>query len=181
MCTSRINVILCSHSAMNTKTSSEYNSKTLIVFAVIAACMLTATLVFGFMNISSYSNRYHLQTASAIKDKNATTSSTNTIQLSAKEQKPGVYNWIDASKGVPNPTLKVLANASNIIKIQNPTDTKHELIIDTGADVLPSSDDINPNSSGQLSFKPTMTGTFTYHCAYHPFTMRGTIQAVSGP
>ena len=71
MCTSRINVILCSHSAMNTKTSSEYNSKTLLVFAVIAACMLTATLVFGLMNISSYSNQYHLQSVYAIKDKNA--------------------------------------------------------------------------------------------------------------
>ena len=165
---------------MNTKTSSEYNSKTLIVFAVIAASMLAAALVFGLMNISSYSNRYHLQTASAIRDKNATTSPTNTIQLSTKEQKPGVYNWIGTSNGATNPTLKVSANASNLIKIQNPTDTKHELIIDTGADVLPSSDDMNPNSSGQLSFKPTMTGTFTYHCAYHPFTMKGTIHVVSG-
>src|SRR4249919_1481069 len=160
MCTSSINVILWSCSAMNTKTSSGYNNKTLIVFAVIATCMLAA-MVFGLMNISSYSNRYHLQTASAIKDKNATTSTTNTIQLSTKEVKPGVYNWIDTGKATSNPTLKVFANASNIIKIQNPTDTKHELIIDTGADVLPSSDDINPSGSGQLSFKPTMTGTFT--------------------
>ena len=168
---------------MNAKTSAEYNNKTLIVFAAIAACMLAA-IVFGLMYITSYSNQYHLQTASAIKDKNATTSpsnTTNTIQLSTKELKPGVYNWINTSKGASNPTLKVFANASNIIKIQNPTDTKHELIIDTGADVLPSSDDINPDSSGQLSFKPTMTGTFTYHCAYHPFTMRGTIHVVSGP
>jgi plastocyanin len=166
---------------MNTKTSSGYNNKTLIVFAVIAACMLAAAMAFGSMNISSYANRYHLQIASAIKDKNATTSTTNAIQLSTKEVKPGVYNWIDTGKGASNPTLKVFANASNIIKIQNPTDTKHELIIDTGADVLPSSDDINPNGSGQLSFKPTMTGTFTYHCAYHPFTMKGTVQVVSGP
>jgi hypothetical protein len=124
---------------------------------------------------------YHLQTASAINDKNATTSTTttNTIQLSTKELKPGVYNWIDTSNGASNPTLKVFANTKNIIKIQNPTDTKHELIIDTGADVLPSSDEINPNSSGQLSFSPTMAGTFTYHCAYHPFTMKGTIQILS--
>jgi plastocyanin len=165
---------------MNTKRSSGYNNKILIVFAVIAACMLAAAMAFSSMTISSYANRYHLQIASAIKDKNATTS-TNTIQLSTKEVKPGVYNWIDTGKGAYNPTLKVFANASNIIKIQNPTDTKHELIIDTGADVLPSSDDINPNGSAQLSFKPTMTGTFTYHCAYHPFTMKGTVQVVSGP
>jgi plastocyanin len=66
----------------------------------------------------------------------------------------------------------------NLIKIQNPTDTKHELIIDT-TNGHPSSGDIKPDSSGQLSFKPTTTGTFTYHCAYHPQTMKGTIQ-VSG-
>jgi heme/copper-type cytochrome/quinol oxidase subunit 2 len=111
----------------------------------------------------------------------STSSSSNTIQLSVKEESEGVYRWISSNAGTVNPTLKVPANTNNIIKIQNPTDTKHELIIDTGAEVLPSSDDINPDSSGQLSFKPTMTGTFTYHCAYHPFTMKGTIQVVSGP
>lgn len=168
---------------MNIKISAEKNNKTLIAFAGIAACMFAA-MVYGLIYITSYSNQYYLQTASAIKDKNATTSpsnTTNTIQLSTKELKPGVYNWIDTSKGASNPTLKAVANASYIIKIQNPTDTKHELIIDTAADVLPSSDDINPNSSGQLSFKPTITGIFTYHCAYHPYTMKGTIQVVSGP
>jgi len=71
-----------------------------------------------------------------------------------------------------------LVNTKNVIKIQ-PTDTKHQLIIDTGADALPSSDDIVPNSSGQLVFSPGMTGTFTYHCAYHPFTMKGTIHVAS--
>jgi heme/copper-type cytochrome/quinol oxidase subunit 2 len=111
----------------------------------------------------------------------SSSSSSNTIQLSTKEESPGIYRWIGANTGTTNPMLKIPANTNSIIKIQNPTDTKHELIIDTGADVLPSSDDINPNSSGQLSFKPTTTGTFTYHCAYHPFTMKGTIQVVSGP
>jgi hypothetical protein len=60
-------------------------------------------------------------------------------------------------KGKTNPTLKVLANANNTITIQNPTDTKHELIIDTGSDVLPSSDDIAPHGIGQLAFSPNMT------------------------
>jgi plastocyanin len=110
----------------------------------------------------------------------SSSASSNTIQLAVKEESEGVYRWISSNGGAVNPTLKVPANTNSIIKIQNPTDTKHELIIDTGADVLPSSDDINPDSSGQLSFKPTMTGTFTYHCAYHPFTMKGTIQVVSG-
>jgi plastocyanin len=110
----------------------------------------------------------------------ASSSSSNTIQLSVKEESEDVYRWISSSGGTVNPTLMVSPNTVNVIKIQNPTDTKHELIIDTGADVLPSSDDINPNSSGQLYFKPAMTGTFTYHCAYHPQTMKGTIQVVSG-
>jgi len=158
--------------------------KKITLIAAGSLFLAAVVVVFGLMYNGGYSNTYHLQTASAIQDKNTTTSTTsattnNTIQLSTKEVKPGVYNWIDTRNGASNPTLKVFANASNIIKIQNPTDTKHELIIDTGADVLPSSDDINPNSSGQLSFKPTTTGTFTYHCAYHPFTMKGTIQIAS--
>jgi plastocyanin len=154
--------------------------------SIVAQCLLfSGVIVSGLMYINSYSNLYHLRTASVIKDKNtivstsSSSSSTKTIQLSAKEVKPGVYNWIDANNGASNPTLRASANTVNLIKIQNPTDTKHELIIDTGADVLPSSDDIDPNSSGQLSFSPTMAGTFTYHCAYHPFTMKGTIQIIS--
>jgi plastocyanin len=108
----------------------------------------------------------------------SSSSSSNTIQLSTKEESSGVYRWIGSSGGTINPTLKVSANTANIIKIQNPTDTKHQLIIDTNTQS--SSGDINPNSSGQLSFKPTTTGTFTYHCEYHPQTMKGTIQVVSG-
>lgn len=120
-------------------------------------------------------------TAAASSSPSPPSSSSNTILLSTKEESPGVYRWIGSSSGAINPTLKVSQNTVSIIKIQNPTDTKHELIIDTGADVLPSSDDINPNSSGQLSFKPTTTGIFTYHCAYHPFTMKGTVQVAAGP
>jgi plastocyanin len=153
---------------------------------IVQSLLLVGLMVSGLMCVNSYSNLYHLQKASATKDTNRIASSsssssatTNTIQLSAKEVKSGIYNWIDVRDGAPNPTLKVSANTQNIIKIQNPTDTKHELIIDTATDVLPSSDDINPNSSGQLSFSPTTAGTFTYHCAYHPFTMKGTMQIVS--
>jgi plastocyanin len=47
-------------------------------------------------------------------------------------------------------------------------------------DLQTSSGDIKPNSSGQLSFKPSVTGTFTYHCAYHPLIMKETIQVVNG-
>jgi plastocyanin len=150
---------------------------------VLASALLSTALLFGVV-FSLYG--YHGQMAvAAPKGKSttatATTSSTATngmIKLSAKEVKSGVYAWIDNSTGKTNPTLKVFANANNTISIQNPTDTKHELIIDTGSDVLPSSDDIAAHGVGQLAFSPNMTGTFTYHCAYHPFTMKGTIQIV---
>jgi len=154
---------------------------------VVSASILSAVVIFSTI-FNGYG--YHVQIATAIEEKknNETTTNASTtggasmsspLQLSVKEESENVYRWTGSS-GAINPTLKVLSNTNNIIKIQNPTDTKHELIIDTGTDVLPSSDDINPNSSGQLSFKPTMTGTFTYHCAYHPFTMKGTMQVVAG-
>jgi hypothetical protein len=144
------------------------------VVYILLTFMVAAVLASGLIYIIGQ-NGYYLHVASAAKG-NVTNSSPGTTQLlSAKEVKDGVYNWINGSNGAPNPTLNVFANTKNIIKIQNPTDTKHELIIDTGADVLPSSDDIAPNGSGQLVFSPNMTGTFTYHCAYHPFTMKGTI------
>jgi plastocyanin len=165
---------------------------------VVSASILSAILVFGVVS-NWHGNSVQIapiaegkkgnsSSSSASTGKTLTlgttaataSSSSNPIQLSVKEESEGVYRWISSNAGTANPTLKVSANTNNIIKIQNPTDTKHELIIDTGADVLPSSDDINPDSSGQLSFKPTMTGIFTYHCAYHPFTMKGTIQVVSG-
>ncbi|MFL6425045.1 MAG: hypothetical protein ACJ71R_15825, partial [Nitrososphaeraceae archaeon] len=100
-----------------------------ITLIAAGSLLLAAAIVFGLMYNGGYSNRYHLQTASAIEDKNTTTYTTsattnNAIQLSTKEVKPGVYNWIDTSNGASNPTLKVFVNASNIIKIQNPTDTK---------------------------------------------------------
>jgi Cupredoxin-like domain len=145
-------------------------NKVRYIISMLVATVLISSLLYGIGQ-----NGYHLHLVSAAKGKDAN-SATNRIQLlSVKEVKDGVYNWINMSNGASNPTLDFLVNTKNVIKIQNPTDTKHELIIDTGADALPSSDDIVPNGSGRLVFSPNMTGTFTYHCAYHPFTMKGTI------
>jgi uncharacterized protein with FMN-binding domain len=44
---------------------------------------------------------------------------TNTIQLSAKEVKDGVYNWISGSNGASNPTIKAFVNNKNVIEIHN--------------------------------------------------------------
>ncbi|MGA7897795.1 MAG: cupredoxin domain-containing protein [Nitrososphaeraceae archaeon] len=140
----------------------------------ILPLMISTTFLISLLCYGSQTG-FGGQLASATNTK-VVDGATDTIQLSAKEVKDGVYNWISGSNGASNPTIKAIVNSTNVIKIQNPTDTKHELIIDTGADVLPSSDDIAPNGSGQLTFDPTAIGTFTYHCAYHPFTMKGTIQ-----
>jgi plastocyanin len=157
----------------------------LVASASILSAILVLSILFNWNGNSiqiaaeakkGSSETHTLGTAAAAS---ASSSSSNTIQLSAKEQSEGVYRWVSSSAGTINPTLNVSPNTNNIIKIQNPTDTKHELIIDTNGH--PSSGDINPNSPGQLSFNPTMTGTFTYHCAYHPLTMKGTIQVVNAP
>jgi plastocyanin len=148
-----------------------------ITNAVITSTLISVSLLFGVL---FYLYGYDFQLAAGVKGK-STTSANDAIKLSAKEVKNGVYNWVDNTTGKSNPTLTVFAKSNNTIAIQNPTDTKHELIIDTGADVLPSSDDIAPHGIGQLVFNSNTTGTFIYHCAYHPFTMKWTIHVVKGP
>jgi plastocyanin len=159
------------------------NLRTIVLTSSVV--VLSATVLFGMM-ISNNLFGYPLQIATGAQGTNApkattaTATKTNgsTIQLTAKEVSDGVYRWIDTNNGAANPKLKVTENANNIIKIQNPTDTKHQLIIDTGADELPASGVVAANGNGQLSFNPNQLGTFAYHCAFHPFMMQGTIQVV---
>jgi hypothetical protein len=122
---------------------------------LVSASMLSSILVFGVVSNwhgnsiqiapIAEGKKGDISSVSTSKTQalgtTASSSSSNTIQLSVKEQSEGVYRWISSNGRTVNPTLKVSANTNNIIKIQNPTDTKHELIIDTGADVLPSRDD----------------------------------------
>jgi|ERR671927_1326025 plastocyanin len=155
------------------------NLQTIVLASLV---VLSATVLFGMM-ISNNLFGYPLQIATGAQGSNAvkataTTTNGTTIQLTAKEVSDGVYRWIDTNNGAANPKLKVFENANNIIKIQNPTDTKHQLIIDTGADELPASGVVAANGNGQLSFNLNQLGTFTYHCAFHPFMMQGTIQIV---
>jgi plastocyanin len=96
------------------------------------------------------------------------------LQLSAKEASGG-YRWINATSGAINHTMNFAVNTNKTIQIQNPTDAKHQLIIDMNGKQL-TSGDIASSSSGMLSFKPGVTGIFQYHCLYHPTTMKGVIQ-----
>ncbi|TBR10823.1 MAG: hypothetical protein EPO62_02775 [Candidatus Nitrosotenuis sp.] len=98
------------------------------------------------------------------------------IDLSATEE-DDVYRWSD-SDGI-NPTITVLANTENEIQIQNPTDAKHEFVIESEGEEVVASGDISADSSGKLTVTPSAAGTWEYHCEYHPSTMKGTIQIIS--
>jgi hypothetical protein len=102
----------------------------------------------------------------------------NVFQLSAKLDTSvnPPFKWVNTTDGVINPTLNFKANTNEVIQIQNPTNFKHQLIIDFNGKQIATSGDIASGSSGQVSVKPNMAGTFGYHCLYHPTTMKGIIQ-----
>jgi plastocyanin len=170
------------------------------VQTIVLASVLSVALLFGVV-LSLYG--YHTQIADAKKSHQhnsgtgssssspdttpdtttlATSAATqqqqppikDAIQLSAKEASGG-YRWINATNGAINPTMNFAVNTNKTIQMQNPTDTKHQLIIDVNGKQL-TSGDIASGSSGLLSFKPGVTGVFQYHCLYHPTTMKGIIQ-----
>ena len=103
---------------------------------------------------------------------NSQTQETKTIEISAKEVNE-VYKWSD-SDGI-NPTITLTANTNNVLQITNPTDVKHEFVIESNGEEVAASGDIASDSSGKLSFMPATSGVFEYHCEYHPSTMKGTI------
>src|ERR671930_1717751 len=152
---------------------------------VILTALSVISLLFGMtFNLYGYLIKVAAVQENSNGDSTATNSTNNTnnntIQLSVKE-KSEVYKWLNSTSGKTNPTLRFLANTNNLIQIKNPTDTKHELIIDSQGKELKSSGDISPNSSRQMSFMTNMTGTLQYHCEYHPTTMKGTIKVVANP
>jgi plastocyanin len=164
---------------------------------IVLASVLSAALLFGVVS-SLYG--YHTQIVDAKKshrhngtsNKDATPDNTpdtanstsqtkqqqppisGAIQLSAKEASGG-YRWINATNGAINPTMNFAVNTNKTIQLQNPTDTKHQLLINVNGKQL-TSGDIASGSSGLLSFKPGVTGVFQYYCLYHPTTMKGIIQ-----
>ncbi|HEY7570163.1 MAG TPA: hypothetical protein VH796_02220 [Nitrososphaeraceae archaeon] len=170
--------------------SSSSNLQTIVLLSV-----LSGILLFGL--VSSLYNGYHTQIVNAKEhEKNEYRSvgenkdSTNSvssqtqqqqqsipgaIQLSAKEL-PSGYRWIDTTNGVINPTMNFMVGNSKTIQLNNPTDATHQLVVDDpNGHQLATSGDIPSGSSNHLAFKPGMTGTFEYHCIYHPTTMKGVI------
>ena len=136
---------------------------------------LVGSLFFAVVTILTFS----AINFSGLNGATATQGEDNTIQLGVVERQE-VYRWSDNS-GAINPTLKFIVNTDNIVQIQNPTDEEHEMIIESQPDnELSTSGDIEPNGSGELSFRPNMTGTFQYHCEYHPDTMKGLVEISDG-
>lgn len=102
----------------------------------------------------------------------------NTIMLNATEVGEEQYRWTDTS-GAENPTLDLVANNEYTVKISNPTDEEHELIIDSNADgktsEIAKSGDIEAGDSVEFKFRTEDAGALGYHCEYHPDMMNGTI------
>ena len=88
------------------------------------------------------------------------------------------YRWVD-STGAENPDLNINSNTEYTIKIDNPTDEEHELIIDSESagnkSAMAESGDIEPGKNVEFKFKTDQPGELGYHCKYHPDMMNGTI------
>ena len=90
----------------------------------------------------------------------------------------GTYRWINSSGGV-NPTLDITKGSEYQIKINNPTDEEHELIIDNEKkSKVGGSDHIEPEKNTEFEFKTMNAGELNYYCEYHPETMRGIIKVI---
>jgi plastocyanin len=109
----------------------------------------------------------------------STASSNNTIILNVAEvDNDETYRWVD-NTGAENPDLNITSNTEYTIKIDNPTDEEHQLIIESGSDGKTSkigqSDEIKPGKNVEFKFKSDHVGELGYHCKYHPDMMNGTI------
>ena len=153
---------------------------------IVLAAMLVVIVLFSTTSSSSISSK--TMAVAQQSDNNTTNTTTvtpseNTIKVNATE-KNEVYRW--QINGQTNPDLRLTANTDYTFTVQNPTDTKHELIIaDFQGKEVATTGDIQPSSSAQLTFKPNMTSSgggsnmIGYHCEYHPDQMKGSIQIVN--
>ena len=176
------------------KKSTSNLQTTIVLASVLSAALLFSVVVFSFSGYHTQiadAKKSHHHNVSSISSGDTTPENTATattpsatqqqpisdgIQLSAKEL-PSGYRWVDTTNGVINPTMNFNAGTNKTIQVQNPTDSKHQLIIeDSNGNQLATSGDVLSGSSGLVSFKPGMTGVFQYHCLYHPTTMKGIIQ-----
>ena len=153
----------------------------------LTSCLIISILLVGI----GYSSTLYVHSISAKKsssDKTTALSSTTSsvftnnnktsVALNALELKNGTYRWQNTSQQI-NPTLHLIAHTDYLIKIKNPTDSKHELIIGSNGTEIAKSNSINPGKNKDFVFNANTTGVFEYHCEYHPDTMKGIIEISS--
>jgi hypothetical protein len=171
------------------KNSRDINSTTTAKNVKKTITIVSTTIIVAIVSFSTTSSSISSVTMVLAQqtDNNTTTTPTtitltdNAVQVNATETNE-VYRW--QINGQMNPDLRLLANTAYTFAVQNPTDTKHELIIaDSQGKDLATSGDIQPGGSGILNFKTNMTSSgggnmLGYHCEYHPDLMKGSIQIV---
>ena len=102
-----------------------------INFAVIDTCnrVRVRILYNPIQHLGSYDRAANLPpTLSDISGgtMNSTNSYNSSIELSVKDA-GGIYRWTNATSGLENPELNLKVDVNNIIQIQNPTNTKHDI------------------------------------------------------
>jgi plastocyanin len=147
------------------------------------------TLFVALLILSGMSLTVQLVASQTIGEENETEASASgsgsglvsedsTILLNATEVGEEQYRWTDSS-GAENPTFDLVANNEYTVKISNPTDEEHELIIDSNADgktsEIAKSGDIEPGDIVEFKFNTEEAEELGYHCEYHPDMMNGTI------
>ena len=154
-----------------------FNKKTLISFVMISILLVGMTYSSQFLVQSTSAKKSSpVKISDKVSTSNSVANNNNTsIGLDALELKNETYRWQNTTQGI-NPTLHLVAHMDYVIKIKNPTDAKHELIIGSNGTEFATSKSVNPGKNRDFVFNANSTGVFEYHCEYHPDTMKGIIE-----
>jgi plastocyanin len=154
----------------------EYKLTFLVALAVLGGLSLMVTFQLG--NSQTIGEENDSAVAGTNNESNSSAvMNNNTIVLNAAEVGEKQYRWVDNS-GTENPSLNLTANNEYTVKISNPTDEEHELVIDSQGgkkSEIAKSDEIKPKDNIEFTFKTDKPGELSYHCKYHPDMMNGTI------
>ena len=94
--------------------------------AVIALLTIGLGIMYGLTQQNQNVSGDYGSTNSPPKSSSVQSTSTESSPMNLSVKKVGLdYKWTNATNGVENPQLNLNAKMNNIIKIQNPTDTKH--------------------------------------------------------
>jgi hypothetical protein len=166
---------------MRSRTLDYYYHKQIL--SVTSAFALTASLVMvmigggGVMPAMTTQQQVFAQPAGGeTSQAGGSQQPATTIEMTPTEVN-GTYRW-SVDNNI-NPTITLVANVNNTITVNNPTDTKHELIIamvQGGEEEVAATPELEPNGQGQLSIIPNASDSLRYYCEYHPETMLGDIR-----